>query len=233
MAVSLTLAHSWESGHLLLGRHLIPTCLGLETGSQFPVQLPALHGGPSLVCSLGIEVERLEWGQRGGRGKREGGTFEGIFPFTASVSLIFSYYQDAWCQTFSSIQLRWEMRDKVQTKNWKWQLIILRGKKKKSQLLFWGLLLIKLSMILPPEEVQEKTLFLCIWKKHKQVIYPFARPPFSKSPLEKSPILHQQLIPLHIPAWAAPPWLQLPCYSQRLTWASATPLPHSHSLEGR
>ncbi|KAI9518042.1 hypothetical protein NQZ68_041634 [Dissostichus eleginoides] len=46
-----------------------PLVFGLETeGSQFPARLPALHGGPGVVCSLGIEVERLEWGQRGGSG---------------------------------------------------------------------------------------------------------------------------------------------------------------------
>lgn len=69
MDVSMTLAHSWDSGRLLRGRHLTPTCLGLETaGTELPVQLPALHEVPSLVCSLGIDVERLEWGQRGGSG---------------------------------------------------------------------------------------------------------------------------------------------------------------------
>lgn len=46
-------------------------CLGLATGAQFPVQLPALHGGRSLVYGLGIEVERLEWGQRGEEGREE------------------------------------------------------------------------------------------------------------------------------------------------------------------
>lgn len=45
------------------------------------------------MCSPGIEVERLERGQKGGsggQGEEERGTFEGIFPFIASTPLIFS-----------------------------------------------------------------------------------------------------------------------------------------------
>lgn len=56
-----------------------PLAFGSATaGSQFPDQLPDLHGGPGLVCSPGIEVERLEWGQKGGsggEGEEERGAF--------------------------------------------------------------------------------------------------------------------------------------------------------------
>lgn len=93
-----------------IGRHLIPACLGLETaGSQFPVQLPALRGGPSLVCSLGIEVERLEWGQRGGsggRGKEKGAHLKAYFLSRLPLLSFSPCYQDVWCQTSSLIQLR-------------------------------------------------------------------------------------------------------------------------------
>lgn len=75
------------------------------------------------MCSLGIEVERLE---REWRLKKKGAHLRGYFLSWLPLLSFSPYYQGVWCQT-RLIYLRWEERYKVQTKNWKWQMIILRG----------------------------------------------------------------------------------------------------------
>lgn len=112
------------------------------------------------MCSLGIEVERLEWGQSkgsGGRGEEEGGTFEGIFPFTASALLIFSLLSG--CLVPDILLDPAEVRDEIQSADKKLKVAVCHFKMRgKWQLLFCGLLLIKLSIVLPPGGVIERTL---------------------------------------------------------------------------
>lgn len=106
-----------------------------QQAPKLPVRLPALHRGPGLLHNLGNrgwegwsgETERRE---RRPRKKKKGVHFKGYFLSWLPLFSFSPHYQDVWCQTFSSIQLRWEMRYNVQTKkkkNWKWQLIM-RGR---------------------------------------------------------------------------------------------------------
>ena len=88
------------------------------------------------MCSLGIEVERLERGQRGGRGGRgekKGAHFEGIFPFTASSPLIFSLLSG---RPVPDLQLDpAEVRDEIQSADKKLKVAVdhfTSEKKKKS-----------------------------------------------------------------------------------------------------
>lgn len=134
MAVSLTLAHSWEGGHLLLGRHLIPAS-PWRGDRRLPVPIPASCSPrrPGLVCSPGNRGWEVGAGTEGRerrpRGEEKGAHLKGYFLSRLPLLSFSPYYQHARCQTSSLIQLRWEMTYKVQTKNSKWQLIILRGGK--------------------------------------------------------------------------------------------------------
>lgn len=101
--------------------HLIPTCLGLQTDSlDLLAQFPALHGG----TRLGTEVERLQWGPRGGRGRMRGHIWTDIsfHSFLSSHFLLIVRVpsaRPAWSEVRGDIQSA--------DKYWKWQLIILRG----------------------------------------------------------------------------------------------------------
>lgn len=102
-------------------RHPIPACLGLQTaGSDLLAQFPVLHGG----TRPGTEVERLERGQKRGRGRTSGHIWTGIsfHSFLSSRFLLIiraSGARSAWS----------EVRGEIQSvdKYWKWRLIILRG----------------------------------------------------------------------------------------------------------
>ncbi len=52
-----------------------------------------------------------------------------------------------------------EVRDEIQSADKKTKVAADHFKRRKSLLLFWGLLLIKLSMIPPSDGVKERTLF--------------------------------------------------------------------------
>lgn len=149
MAVSLTPARSWESGHLLLGRHL-HTRLPWLVERRLQVPSPA-------SCS----PWRARLGSRGwevglGTERREPRPhLKGYFLSWLPLFSFSPHYLDVWCQTSSLNHLRWEMRCKVQTK--KLKLTVDHFKTRgKCQLLFWGLLLIKPSVVLPPVGFKER-----------------------------------------------------------------------------
>lgn len=87
MTVSVTLAHSWDSG-CLLPRADIPYPLSLARRQPAQISWPSF-----LLCMEGPGLEQRLRGWNGDRregGGERGGTFEPVFPFTASSPLVFS-----------------------------------------------------------------------------------------------------------------------------------------------
>lgn len=83
--VSVTLAHSWDSG-CLLPRADIPYPLGLARRQPAQISWPSF-----LLCMEGPGLEQRLRGWNGDRGEGGGeqeGTFEPVFPFTASSPLV-------------------------------------------------------------------------------------------------------------------------------------------------
>lgn len=119
-------------------------------------RLPLLGDSRLLVSSpascspwraqLGVQPGNRGWeagvgqkGGSGGQGKKKGAHLKGYFLSRFPLFSFSPHYQDVWCQTSSLIQLRWEMRYKVQTKNWKWHIILRRGENASScsEVCFW------------------------------------------------------------------------------------------------
>lgn len=176
-------------------RHPIPACLGLQTASSdLLAQFPALHGG----TRLGTEVQRLEWGQKRGRGRTSGHIWTGI-SFHSPLLSFSPYYQSVWCQ----ICLIWGERRDTKCR----QILKVAAdyfRRRKYPLLLWGLHLIRLSAA----GVKEGTQVPLFERKYKQVMYSSGHPPSARA-LWNS--LHQQPFLLHLSAWITLPWLQLSC----------------------
>lgn len=142
----------------------VPACLGLQTaGSDLLAQFPARQGG----TRLGTEVERLEWGQRRGRGRGGGAHLNRYFLSLLPLPTFSPYYQSVWCQTCPI----WGERRDAKCR----QILRVAAdylKRRKYRLLLWGLLLITLSAA---GEVKEGTQVLLFEKI--QTSYVFIWPP--------------------------------------------------------
>lgn len=162
MTVSVTLAHSWDSG-CLLPRADIPYPLSLARRQPAQISWPSF-----LLCMEGPGLEQRLRGWNGDRIEREGEN-EGAHLNRYFLSLLpllsFSpYYQSVWCQTCPI----WGERRDTKCR----QILKVAAdyfKRRKYQLLLWGLSLIRLSaagvkegtQVLLFEKIQTSYAFIC------------------------------------------------------------------------
>lgn len=155
---------------------------------------------------LGLEQRLRGWnGNKGEGGGEGGGTFELIFPFTASSPLIFSLLSE--CLVPDLADVRWEKRRDTKCR----QILKVAAdyfKRRKYPLLLWGLPLIRLSTAGVKRE--HRPIYLKNTNKLCIHLGTFPLP----DPLQNN--LHQQPFLLHLSACITSPWFQLSCSSVQL-----------------
>lgn len=199
MTVSVTLAHSWDSGCLLPWAD-IPHPLALAHRRPAQISWPSF-----LLCMEGPGLEQRLRGWNGDRRERKGEN-QGAHLKRCFLSLLplfsFSpYYQSVWCQTCPI----WGERRDTRCR----QILKVAAdyfKRRKCRLPLWGLRLIRLSAA----GVKRGNTSPFLWKKYKQFMYLSGHPP-SARPLWNN--LPQQPFLLHLSACIASPWLPLSCSS--------------------